>query len=156
MLKRAVVSILLFFAVGNCPPARADAAKQKAVVGEIIAYYRLSGLACVGACQLSLIVRVTKPKKAQPQYFRVVYFHGTQEFPYKLLESRRALRLGLARFELFDAPLREFVRTIDSETGQEVPSRMPAWRLLPGAEAERLPFGETLPSFLLVKVHGKL
>jgi hypothetical protein len=157
MLKKVILSILLIFAFGNDSTASANELRQEVFTGAVIAYYQNTALApCVGICFSSFIVRVNKPSHMRDQYILVLIGYRKGEFPNKLVERKRTLRLRLTRMNIQDSPLREFVRMIDSETGQELPSKLRAWRLIAGAESERLSFGEAVPTYLLIGDVSKL
>ncbi len=157
MLKHMTAFLILLLAIGSGSMASANEPHQELITGAVVAYYRNAALApCFDICYGSFIVLVNKPGHMRGRYIHVLTGYRVGEFPSKLVERRRTLRLRLTRMEIQDSPLREFVPMIDSKTGQELPSKLPAWGLIPRAESERLPFGETLPSYLLLGDVSKL
>jgi len=140
--------------------------KRETVVGTVIAYNQLSNLILITSApsRAALIVR-TRPTAHKPsELIKVHYTYWSSEkpnnggFPAELITGTRLWRFKLVS----DAPcepLQDAVPFTDVKTGKEVGERLPVWKLLPGAENEKVPFGETLPCYSLkargYKLHPK-
>jgi hypothetical protein len=150
ILAVAVLAWLLMF---SQPSAYAQGGRQKVekITGVVVAYNdSLFLLPCYHLCGGSLIVRVDKSEK--PHYIRVDFGYPLDKFPKALVERSKQYRFRLVRTKDDDSPLQEFVPA-ENEKGEAIDVKLPMWRLVPGAESEKLPFGETLPSYnLTVKV----
>ncbi|MCI0487015.1 MAG: hypothetical protein L0229_10485 [Blastocatellia bacterium] len=122
------------------------------VTGTIIAYHHwLSLLPCYHICAGSLIVRVDSPKGSESSYIRIDFKYPDRHFPSKLIERKKEWRFTLERTNSEDEPIEQFVKAVDAKSGKEIGSGSPAWRLVPGAENDLLPFGKVIPSYFLVQ-----
>ena len=146
--------------------AFASSPKRETIVGNVIAYNQALNLIMITSApsRAAFIVR-THPTGHKPsQLIEVHYAYWSSEkpdnggFPDELITGTRLWRFKLVG----DAPcepLLDAVPFTDVKTGKEVGERLPVWKLLPGAENEKLPFGETLPCYSLkaggYKLHPK-
>ena len=149
MLKSVVILILLFQGLTGGPYSQAD---RHEIAGTIVAYsHVLALLPCYHLCGGSIIVRVDKSKKEKPDYIRIDFRYPDRHFPNALVEGKKQWRFVLDRTKDKDEPIEQFVRAVDEKSGKDISPGPPAWKLLPGAEDEQLPFGEAIPSYSLAQ-----
>lgn len=119
------------------------------ITGVVVAYDDVEPwLTCIDKCKTSLMVRTNSLNEA-PRYIRVeVRFPDRNRFPKGLIKSKRQWQFKLIRVVDQDAKIDEFIQG-QNVYGQEV--KQPIWKLVPGAENEKLPFGESVPAYSLVK-----
>jgi len=67
----------------------------------------------------------------------------------KLVETAQRWQFQAVRTG--DATVERYLRTLDSQTGRDTSDemRVPAWKLLPGADRETIPIGVTLPLYFV-------
>ena len=150
MYKTVLTFCSIFFLVaGSITRATAHSQKSEEISGAIVAYHHwLSLLPCYHICGGSLIVRIGKPDEAQPRYIRIDFRYPDQQFPNELIGSKRLWQFKLTRTSNADEPIEKYVKSVD-ETGKEVDAKLSAWKLVPGAENEELPFGKVIASYTL-------
>lgn len=121
------------------------------VTGTVIAYDDIkSWTPCYnGECEGSLIVRIDGREQAQSTYVRIDFRFKIGKPPRQLVERRGQWRFKVIRTVNLDEPIYEFIVREKDRFNEE--RRYPIWKSIPGAEHERLPFGETLRSYSLVK-----
>jgi len=157
---KTLATLFLTMAVNigaSSPPADAGQREIEMLTGAVIAYDHMQSLApCYHICGGSVIVLVDGTAHQSPRYIRVDFKYPDRKFPDKLVESKARYRLRLERSASRDSPLVEFIPMLDERTGEKVNSNLLAWKLIPGAENERLPFGETLPAYSLANDASKL
>jgi hypothetical protein len=140
--------------------------KKEKIVGTVIAQYSL--LPCVyHPCAVWLIVRAGNSDEKQPRYLRVTveYFPTTSlpdgGFPTELVAKAREWKFEAVRIKEREQAVEKYLTVVNLETGKDESERMavPAWKVLPGAESERIPVGEVLPYYDVsadcYKPHGK-
>ena len=104
--------------------------------------------------RVMFIARTQARRKENSRFIQVAYdYYGPAKsnedgFPDVLVESARQWQLRLVRDPTCDRAVQEFSRAQD-ETGKDTKIDLPIWKLLPGAENEKLPYCETLPCYLL-------
>jgi hypothetical protein len=118
------------------------------ITGVVVAYDRLISDICIDICDASLIVRVDIANEAKPRYIRVDLKFRPNEFPKELITGKKRWRFELVRTSSLDEKIDEFILG-ESALGKEI--KIPIWALISGAENEKLPFGEVLHSYSLVK-----
>jgi hypothetical protein len=132
--------------------------KKEKFVGTVIAYHQLLPLICITAapCRTILIVRIDKPdkNKTETHFIQVDYqYNGSNEsnggFPYSLVEGKRQWRFELTMDSICDAQIEEATVMKDEKAGKDTNVANPVWRLIAGAENEKIPYGETLPCYRL-------
>lgn len=152
MPRRCMIALLSLLFLGvSLAHAGGDASKVEGLVGTVIAYDEIkSWTPCVrGECEGSLIVRVAKPDANQPRYVRVDFRFSMSKPPKKLVKNKRLWRFKLIRTKELDEPIDEFIIYNMGVYNRERKVRI--WKIIPGAEDEKLPFEETLPSYSLPK-----
>jgi hypothetical protein len=118
-----------------------------------VAYDDLIHTLCIDICEASLIVRINLADEAKPHYIRVDLTFRPNRFPKELITGKKRWRFKLIRTPSLDEDIDEFLLG-KSALGKEF--KIPIWALIPGAEDEKLPFGETIHSYSLVKKGFKL
>lgn len=106
-------------------------------------------------CYVELIVRLDEEK--HPSYARVIveYFPianlPNRGFPVELTDRTKKWKFNAIRDASKDAPIPNYSKMIDFETGKDVSEEVaaPAWKLLPGAEGEKIPVGAVLPYYFV-------
>jgi len=136
-----------------------DNRKVEEVIGTVVAHDLMKAQEVLGAMSVegSVIIRVEEPGEAGPRYIRVDFRYRGDTYPKEIVKSvngRKRLRLRLIRTRERDEPLEEYIiYPADSLTGEK---RRPIWEFAPGRESEKLPYGETLASYAVVKGGIKL
>lgn len=150
-LAGVLVVVLCTFSI-HFAHARSDPTNVEQITGVVVAYDELKpSLTCIQLCETSLIVRVDEPSEEKPNYIRIDL--KFTDFPKGLITNKRRWRFKLVRTAERDEKLEEFIRGEDVY-GKEIKS--PIWRRVPGAEEEKLPFGDVLRSYSLSKRDFKL
>jgi hypothetical protein len=88
-------------------------------------------------------------KGANPNYVRIAFEYPDREFPIQLTLKTMKSRFKVRRTPAQDGTFEEFRFIKEEGTGAE--SKIPNWKLLPGADQERLPFGTKLESYSLAQ-----
>ena len=99
-----------------------------------------------GECEGTLVVRVDN---ATPDYILVNLSYRESRFPKELISMKRQWRLKLIRSLSSDESLDEFLIRVPDARSPE--TQYPIWKPIRGAEDEKLPFGDRLPAYSLVK-----
>ena len=150
---RAVSSIIALFTMlcASVVVLSAPREKHETISGRIVAYDTFSALACLnGNSYYSMIVGVEKPNKSYPPFVEVHFSVPCGKQPQFLNTKSLVQEFRLIRDKQYDHVLEEFATPIDAATGAtkgKPGTPIPRWRFVSGAEDEKLPFGETLPSF---------
>jgi hypothetical protein len=147
-MKRIGVLILWFVLVVSPTVLASDRCrkgeKTEKIVGTVIAQY--SFLSCVyHPCYVWLIVRVSNADEKQPRYLRV----DVEYFPVGSLPNDGFPMELVAKAREWKHAVEKYLTMVNLKTGEDDSERMavPAWKLLPGAEDERIPVGEVLPYY---------
>lgn len=124
--------------------------KIEEISGVVVAYDNVKpSVTCVEVCQSSLLVRLGMANQAESHYIRVdLTFPSYEKFPKEIIKSKGQWKFKLIRMPALDERLTEFIHGEDA-FGKEF--KYPIWRFVPGAENEKLPFGEVVPTYSLVK-----
>lgn len=105
---------------------------------------------CYRGCEGSLIVRIQSRGSCRVQYARVDFrFRKSSSFPRQLIKHKRRWRFRVIRTSSLDEPIYEYL--VQERTPYSEEKKYPNWKMVPGAEDEKLPYGETLPSYALVR-----
>jgi len=104
---------------------------------------------CYRECEGSLIVRIDAPDNQSGRYVRVDFrFRNDSPFPQRLIIRKRLWRFSVIRTKSLDEQLYEYI--VQEPTPQSGERKYPIWQIVPGAEDEKLPFGQILPSYSLI------
>jgi hypothetical protein len=114
---------------------------QENIVGRVVAYS--GALVCTnGNGYWSMVIRAERPKDKHPEYIRVDFSLPCDKSPEWTSTKSLIQRFRLFRHTDCDAVLREFM-----ETEPKQDSAIPIWRHPPGAEHDRLPYGQVVPCY---------
>jgi hypothetical protein len=103
---------------------------------------------CYRQCEGSLIVKIHSAESESPRYARIDFtFRNGSGFPRELTRRKRMWQFSVIRTKSLDEPIYDYIVQKQSSYSKE--KKYPNWELLPGARDEKLPFGETLPSYTL-------
>lgn len=104
---------------------------------------------CYRKCEASLIVRIDAPGNRGAQYVRIdLTYRNGSSFPREVIARKRLWRFSVKRTNSLDEQLYEYI--VQERTQQSGERKYPIWRMVPGAEDEKLPFGKVLPSYSLI------
>lgn len=151
LLRRLAAELLILVSLFCIPLVSASEGERNVeeITGVVVAYDNVKpSVTCIEVCQSSLIVRIGTANEAKPRYIRVDLTFPNHRFPKELIKSKRQWKFKLIRTPHLDERIDEFIRGEDV-FGKEF--RLPIWRIVTGAEDEKLPFSEVLPSYSLVK-----
>jgi hypothetical protein len=110
----------------------------------VVAYS--DGLTCLnGNAYWLMLIRVQEATDAPAKFIQVPFSLPCQQTPRWL--NRRSLiqEFRLKRKQDSDSVLKEFLDCAP-DSAQKCP-HLPAWRLVPGAEDQKLPFGQVIPTY---------
>ncbi len=127
---------------------------KKTVKGTVVAEYTgMLANGCYHVCGLSLVVKLDNQTTDQYVVVQVEYMDD-RSLPMNRLPVRLVEKAARWMFEATlegseKAPLQKYMKFIDEKTGKDVSNEtaISAWRLLKGAENEKLPFGEPLATY---------
>lgn len=124
--------------------------KVERMAGRIVAYS--TGLACLnGNAYWSMLIHVQGHARDIPSQFVEVDFSlPCNKSPEWLTRKPSLERFHLIRDQSADSVLKEFtVCAAESSSGHaaEPCSHLPMWKLVPGAELEKLPFGQRVSNY---------
>jgi hypothetical protein len=145
------VCIMLSSVLGNHVSGQATTVKLEGVV---VAHDQklISNLCFDGVCDGSLIVRLSNTKESKATYVLIDFSYSVRKPPYGSLDVKKKFEFTVLRTEYNDRPLREFFprrpRLVEGSI-KEDDSTVPMWRFVRGAENEKLPYGEVIPSYKL-------
>ncbi|HEV3513568.1 MAG TPA: hypothetical protein VGS05_17795 [Candidatus Sulfotelmatobacter sp.] len=147
-MRRLLAAALLLLGVVDptnlafCEPS----SKVEEITGRIVAYS--SGLACLnGNGYWSMLIRVQDRTTALPPRFVQVQFSlPCAEHPQWLFRKQSVQKFRLKRQQDANSVLKEFYDCPPDSVGKCLYlGRM--WSAVPGAEDEKLPFGQRVPSY---------
>jgi hypothetical protein len=165
-----ILNLLLIAASGfvSATASPASAPKPNSIIGTVIAYDYFNTLALVVApSRVVMIVRTKSRKGHKSGLIQVAYDYyasaipNKDGFPNALTDRARQWRFKLLRDPSCDRPVQEFtsMQAEHLDNGKTTEERMAVWKLIAGAETEKIPFGETLPCYSLTvggyKPYGK-
>lgn len=148
MFKRTLLTFTALTLVAFQTYAQDKSAKPEWINGFVVAYDEIqAGTPCERGCERSFIVRIHSDKdNEEARYIRVVVKRKEgQSFPSELIAQRRLWRFKVVRTPTLDEPVYEFIVQIATEFSGE--RKYFIWKLIPGAERERLPFDEKIASY---------
>ena len=119
--------------------------KVETITGRVVAY--ADGLTCLnGNAYWSMLIHVQdQGTGAAANFIQVRFSLPCNESPKWLNRNSPVQKFRLKRERGTDAALKEFL-DCSTESTEQCP-RMPVWKLVPGAQEEKLPFGQTVPSY---------
>ena len=97
-----------------------------------------------------MIVRLEAEKEEKPRYIRVdVRIQEGHTFPMELIANKRMWRFRVVRTSGLDEPIYEYI--LQKSTASDEKKKYPIWKSIPGAESEKLPFGDKISSYSMIK-----
>ena len=148
LIGMVTLSVFIGF-LGLAGRVRSSFEGIETVVGSVVAYQPEFFVPCYHICQSSIIVRTGRLSSGKPNYLRIDFEYPDREFPTRLTLKSMEFRFKVRRTSAQDGPLEEFWSVKNEETGAE--SKIPRWKLLSGADQERLPFGTKMESYSLAQ-----
>ncbi len=150
---------LIFFvsvALDGATPSLRRPTQPVHIVGTVVAYDHLNNLIRMTfvPSRVVFIVRTKTRGKDKSQFIKVAYTYWSSNrandggFPDELITGVRQLRFKLIRDISCDEPVQEF-SLLREDTGKAAEVSLPIWKVNPGAENEKIPFGETLRCYSL-------
>jgi hypothetical protein len=130
--------------------------KIETMTGQIVAYSK--GLACLnGNAYWSMLIHVRDyPTDVQSQFVEVRFSLPCNKSPEWLTRKPPLQKFRLSRDQDSDAVLKEFMdcsaESLSGHTSEPCP-QIAMWKLVPGAEVKKLPFGQRVPSYRSVDLH---
>lgn len=148
MTRLVAATVLLAAAFGSTNLARCQHnSKVEKITGRIVAYSSFLLPTCLnGNGYWSMLIRVEDRSSSLPAKIAEVQFSLPCEKRPEWLEHKQSVqKFRLVRQVSSDSVLKEFYECSPESTGKCPQLRM--WRLVPGAEDEKLPFGQSVPSY---------
>ena len=120
--------------------------KAETITGQVVAY--ADGLTCLnGNAYWSMLIHVhDHTTDATTRFVQVRFSLPCKETPQWLNRKSAVQKYRLKREQDADSVLKEFLECAPDST-QRCP-QMPMWSLVPGAQEEKLPFGQLVPSYI--------
>ncbi|HKV33493.1 MAG TPA: hypothetical protein VJP89_04215 [Pyrinomonadaceae bacterium] len=145
MFKRTLMTVFVLMLVAFHAHAQENGVKLEWINGFVVAYDQIEGTTpCFRSCERYFIVRVDSE---EVRYIRVgVKVKESQYFPRELIAKKRLWRFKVMRTPTLDEPVYEFI--IQNATEFAAEKKYFIWKLIPGAEGEKLPFNESIASYL--------
>jgi hypothetical protein len=145
-LMARIALFIVFVCVLFDSPAHAGPEQRGTVTGKIVAYS--GALSCVnGNSYWSMMIREWNGKRASAQFIEVRFSVPCYRSPEWLFGKQAMQTFHLIRDRLSDGVL---AGSLNESTGQgiEHDPKSPIWTLVPGAEEEKLPFGQIVRCYL--------
>ena len=141
-LSLALFSITIF---APLRVALSEPAQTQKIRGRVVAY--ADGLTCLnGNAYWSMLIRVPPNAVDAPgQFIQVRFSLPCKDTPKWLDRKSPVQKFHLKRERGTDSVLKEFLDCASDAT--EPCPKVPMWRLVPGTQKERLPFGHMVPSY---------
>lgn len=146
----AKVFLLMGILITTSPAFSQPSSKVETMAGRIVAYS--NGLMCLnGNAYWSMLIHVQDPARDVPSQFVEVRFSlPCDKLPEWLTHKSSLKKFRLTRDQNADSVLKEFVdcatASPSGRTAEPCP-HMPVWKSVPGAEYEKLPFGQRVPIY---------
>lgn len=148
MCKRILVTVLALTLVAFHAYAQDKRDKPEWINGFVVAYDAIEATTpCYRGCERYFIVRIdSENDNEEARYIRVgVRLKESQSFPRELITTKRLWRFKVMRTPTLDEPVYEFI--IQNATEFAAEKKYFIWKLIPGAEGEKLPFNERIASY---------
>jgi hypothetical protein len=145
----AKVLLLMGMLISTSPAFSEPSAKAETMAGRIVAYS--SGLTCMnGNAYWSMLIHLQDHTDVPSQFVEVRFSLPCNKTPEWLTRKSSLQKFRLTRDQDADSLLKEFMDCATESPSSHTPEpcpHVPMWRLVPGAEAEKLPFGQRVPSY---------
>lgn len=146
-MKRTSIAVLVsaVLLLGLTGESAEASKKWESIGGRAVALSE--GFTCLnGNAYWSMLIRIqTSAATTTPGYLLVRFSLPCNQTPKELSQQVHVQKFRLKRYQGADEKLTEFLQCTKDST--ECPP-LPMWRRVPGAEGERLPFGQVIPSYL--------
>ena len=145
------IILLLIGTLGSASPALSEPSpKVETMAGRIVAYS--NGLTCLnGNAYWSMLIHLYGHATNVPSQFVEVRFSlPCNNTPEWLTRKSSLQKFRLTRDRHADSLLREFIDCSAESPNGDAPQpcpHVPVWKLVPGAEGEKLPFGRRVPTY---------
>lgn len=146
VVKISVVALFAFHGYGQEKTQKAEWLN-----GFVVAYDAIKAdTPCYSECEHSLIVRLEAEKQEKPRYIRLdVRIQEGDNFPMELIANKRLWRFRVIRTSGLDEPIYDYI--VQNATASAEQKKYPIWKVISGAEGEKLPFGEKISSYSMSK-----
>ena len=146
----AKVFLLIGILVTTSPAFPEPSSRIEKLTGRIVAYS--GGLTCLnGNAYWSMLIHVREQAAAAPSQFVEVQFSlPCDKSPEWITHTSSLQQFRLRRSQTDDSVLKEFMDCRAESPSSHAPepcSHLLIWRRIPGAEDEKLPFGQRVPSY---------
>jgi hypothetical protein len=139
----------VFFLIGLAWISPIVSAKTLSVTGRVVAHN--IPITCLnGNAYWSMIIRVQNPDKVGSELIEVKFSQPCDKPPAWLDSKLTVRRFKLIRYKEGDEVLSEFLSCeggVSPPNHQESCLSVPIWKYFPGADEDRLPFGQKLPCY---------
>lgn len=151
MFKKVAVNLFVVALFAFYGYAQEKSQKDEWLNGVVVAYDAIKADGpCYGGCERSLIVRLEAEKEEKSRYIRVdVRIQEGHAFPMELIANKRLWRFRVVRTSGLDEPIYDYI--LQNATASAEEKKYPIWKLIPGAEGEKLPFGDKISSYSMIK-----
>jgi len=152
-----IIFVLLIFGVNFTHAQNSKIEQKEKITGTVIAQYSMNALLCVyHPCAVWLLVRLDQSKGKESLLARVTveYFPNdnltNRGFPTELVDKAKKWKFTAVRDANRNTAIEKYINSVDT-TGKNITEEIatPAWILLSGAENEKIPVGEVLPSYFV-------
>lgn len=151
MFKKVAVNLFVVALFAFDGYAQEKSQKAEWLNGVVVAYDAIKADSpCYGGCERSLIVRLEAEKEEESRYIRLdVRIQEGHTFPIELIANKRLWRFRVVRTSGLDEPIYDYI--LQNATASAKEKKYPIWKLIPGAEGEKLPFGDKISSYSMIK-----
>jgi hypothetical protein len=148
-LTKVVSFGAILFATGALINRTQSKGTAEKLEGTVVAYDIVKATTpCYRRCEGSMIVRIHAAESESPRYARIDFtFRNGSGFPRELTRRKRMWQFSVIRTKSLDEPIYDYI--VQKQSSYSEQKKYPNWELVPGAQDEKLPFGETLPSYEL-------
>lgn len=149
IMPRKMIPISILFIASVLVNGTVGKGKTEKLEATVLAYDIVKATTpCHRECEGSLIVKIYSADSENPRYGRIDFtFRHSSSFPSQLITLKRLWQLTVVRTQSLDEPIYEYIVQKQTSYGEE--KKYQNWELVPGAKDEKLPFGETLPSYAM-------
>jgi hypothetical protein len=146
--RRVAKPLLVLCALCATAESLPAAARPEVISGRVVAFS--GALLCMnGNGYWSTLIRVQHPKDSSAEFIRVDFSLPCEESPRWFPTEPLVQKFRLIRDKQSDSVLQELMGSEDVTTGKKFDAdpSLPIWKCLPGAENEKLPFGQMVQGY---------
>ena len=152
-MRKNLLSLLLLlvqFSISSSISGINNHQEYETITGVVIAYDRVSSFDkphCTRKLYLIIRTDASDANIKHPRHVKILYLDSEKGFE-ELIRTKKSWRFKMTRNLNCDLPIREFppVTLIGRNSSD---SNLRIWKLVAGAEKEKIPYGETLPCYAL-------